>query len=67
MVDELVTIKTFWNAVEAKICEVCLKEAGIQAFLNENARLTLAVMGSMKLNVKKIDAQRAIEVLKPHS
>ena len=67
MVDELVTVKTFWNVIEANLAKSALEEAGIQVFLeNENARLNLAVMVPMKLNVKKIDAQRAIEVLKPH-
>ena len=67
MVDELVTVATFWNVIEANLAKSALEEAGIQAFLeNENARLNLAVMVSMKLNVNKIDAQRAIEALKPH-
>ena len=40
MVDELVTVATFWNAIEAHLAMSSLEEAGIQAFLeNENAML----------------------------
>ena len=44
MVDKLVTVRTFGNAIEAHLAKSALEEAGIQAFLeNENARLTLGL------------------------
>jgi hypothetical protein len=70
MVDELVTVKTFWNAIEAHLAKSALEMAGIQAFL-ENENVVLMDWGpgnpvvGVKLNVKNSDVQRAIEALKP--
>ncbi len=71
MVDELVTVETFWDVSKAHLAESTLAEAGIQAFLeNEYAVMMtphLADPAGVKLLVKRSDAQKATEVLKPQS
>ena len=70
MVDEFVTVKTFWNVMEAYLARNALEEADIQVVLeNEFTVLVNRQTGNpagVKLNVKPSDVQKAIETLKPY-
>ena len=69
MVDELVTVQTVWNVSAAHFAQSRLEEADIVAFLeNEYAVMMTPHMANpsgIKLNVKRCDAQAALEVLAP--
>ncbi len=71
MADELVTVETFWQVSLAHLAKSTLEEVGIQAFLeNEYAVMMtphLANPSGVKLLVKRSDAQKATEVLKPET
>ena len=70
MVDEFVTVKTFWNVMEVYLARNALEEADIQVVLeNEFTVLVNRQTGNpagVKLNVKPSDVQKAIETLKPY-
>jgi hypothetical protein len=69
MSDELVVVKTFWQASEAHLAKAKLEEAGIQAFLDNEFSVTmtphLANPSGVRLLVKRGDAQKATEFLEP--
>src|SRR5262245_51488297 len=68
MSNQLTTIATFWNPVEANLARARVEDAGVEAALADegvagvNWLLTSAV-GGIKLQVREGDAERALEIL----
>lgn len=70
MTDHLVTIRTYWNTVEACRDKSLLDEASIKSILeNEYAVMMtphLADPSGIKLKVKSSDVQISLEILAPN-
>ncbi len=69
MTDKLVTIATFGEPFQAETSRVKLDDMGIECFLTEDATHTLYgyAAGTIRLQVRESDADKALEALKVDS
>jgi len=71
MTEELVTIATFIEPIQAHICQARLEAEGVESYIfDENFAgtywLITQAFGGAKLQVKETEAERALEILKQH-
>ena len=69
MADKLITIATFGEPSQAEMSKVKLDDMSIECFLTEDATHTLYgyAAGTIRLQVRESDAERALEALKVDS